>query len=401
MRRPGRIRASLRRILAMAHKEFRQLARDRLTLAMIVGIPSLQLTLFGYAINLDVRRVPTAVVDHSQSALSRLLIGELEATQTFDVRRAVGSESEAIELLARSEVGAVLVLPSDLDRRLYRGRGVEISILADASNPTVANAIALTGEGYGRTLAARLRPFPTGAPGGGLRFTRHDRDRFEPEADLVRPTSVRVAVLPFYNPERRTALFIVPGLIGVILTMTMMMMTALALVRERERGTFEFLIATPIARGEVMVGKILPYLVVGHVQVALVLVLGWTLFDVPVRGSLVDLGLGALPFLAAMLALGLVVSSLARTQFQATQLSFFFFLPSMLLSGFMFPFEAMPVAAQWIGSVLPLTHFLRIARGVLLKGAPIQALVGEIAAIGVFAVAALGLAIATFRKRLG
>jgi ABC-2 type transport system permease protein len=392
--------AGVRRTLAMARKEFRQLVRDRLTLGMIVGIPSLQLVLFGYAINLDVRYIPTAVLDRANSALSRRLIGELEATQTFQMRRSIGNETEAFGLLERSEVGAVIVIPSDLDRRLLRGRGAEISIFADASNPAVASAVALSGEGFGRMLAGRLRPFRTGDATASLRLTRYDRTRFEVTPDLVRPEPVRVEVLPFYNPERRTAVFIVPGLIGVILTMTMMLMTALAIVRERERGTFEFLIATPIRRGEVMIGKILPYLVVGHVQVALVLVLGWTIFDVPIRGRLLDLGLGALPFLAAMLALGLVVSSLSRTQFQAAQLSFFFFLPSMLLSGFMFPFEAMPVPAQWIGQVLPLTHFLRIARGVLLKGAPAGALVGEMAAIGGFAVVALGLAVVTFRKRL-
>ncbi len=391
----------IRRVLAMARKELRQLVRDRLTLGMIVGIPSLQLLLFGYAINLDVRAIPTAVLDRAESALSRRLLGELEATQTFRMRRAVRSEAEAFRLLERSGVGAVVVIPPDLDRRLYRGRGAEISISADASNPTVASAVALSGEGFGRTLASRLRPFHTGETTAGLRLTRNDRQRFEVTPDLIRADPVRIAVLPFYNPERRTAVFIVPGLIGVILTMTMMLMTALAIVRERERGTFEFLIATPIRRGEVMLGKIIPYLLVGHVQVALVLTLGWTIFDVPVRGRLLDLGLGALPFLVAMLALGLVVSSLARTQFQAAQLSFFFFLPSMLLSGFMFPFEAMPVPAQWIGQLLPLTHFLRIARGVLLKGASLDALLGEIAATGVFAVAALGLAMATFRKRLG
>jgi ABC-2 type transport system permease protein len=393
--------AALRRVLAMAHKELRQLVRDRVTLGMIVGIPSLQLVLFGYAINLDVRHIPTAVLDRAHSALSRRVIGELEATQTFRMRQTVRNETEAFRLLERSDVGAVVVIPSDLDRRLYRGRGVEISIFADASNPTVSGAVALSGEGFGRTLATRLRPFRTGDASASLRLTRNDRDRFEATPELVRAAPVRVEVLPFYNPERRTAVFIVPGLIGVILTMTMMLMTALAIVRERERGTFEFLIATPIRRGEVMIGKIIPYLLVGHVQVALVLTLGWTIFDVPVRGRLLDLGLGALPFLAAMLALGLVVSSLARTQFQAAQLSFFFFLPSMLLSGFMFPFEAMPVPAQWIGEVLPLTHFLRIARGVLLKGAPLEALAGEMAAIGVFAVGALGLAMVTFRKRLG
>jgi ABC-2 type transport system permease protein len=397
----ARLRGSARRVLAMAHKELRQLGRDRLTLGMIVGIPSLQLVLFGYAINLDVRQVPTAVLDRSHTALSRRLLGELVATQTFRMARAVTSETAGIRMLERSEVGAVVLIPPDLDRRLYRGRGAEISVLADASNPTVASAIALSSEGLARTLAARMRPFPTGTPGAAVRMTRYDRDRFEPVSELVRPASIRLEALPFYNPERRTAVFIVPGLIGVILTMTMMLMTALAIVRERERGTFEFLIATPIAPGEVMVGKILPYLAVGAVQVALVLALGWALFDVPIRGSLVDLALGAVPFLAAMLALGLVVSSIARTQFQAAQLSFFFFLPSMLLSGFMFPFEAMPVPAQWIGVVLPLTHFLRIARGVLLKGARLDALASELVAIAVFALGALGLAVATFRKRLG
>jgi ABC-2 type transport system permease protein len=183
--------------------------------------------------------------------------------------------------------------------------------------------------------------------------------------------------------------------------MTMMLMTALAIVRERERGTFEFLIATPVSRIEVMVGKILPYLVVGHVQVTLILVLGAFLFQVPLHGSLLDLGVGALPFLIAMLSMGLLISSAARTQFQATQMSFFFFLPSMLLSGFMFPFEAMPVPAQWIGEVLPLTHFLRVVRGILLKGASIEALLVEVAAISTFAIVTLGLAVASFRKRLG
>jgi ABC-2 type transport system permease protein len=395
-----RARDSWRRIAAMALKEFRQLARDRATLAMIVGIPSLQLVLFGYAINLDVRHVPTALLDRAASELSRRIAGELAATQTFDIRRRVDSDVEAFRVLERGEVGAVIVIPSDVDRRLYRGRGMEISIFADATNPTVASAVALAGEGYGRSLAARLQPFATGAAPGALRMTRLDRAAFGAAPELVRAGPVQVEVLPFYNPERRTAVFIVPGLIGVILTMTMMLMTALALVRERERGTFEFLIATPIRRGEVMIGKILPYLVVGHVQVALVLFLGWSVFDVPLHGGLVDLGLGAVPFLAAMLMLGLVISSLVRTQFQATQLSFFFFLPSMLLSGFMFPFDSMPEPAQWIGQLLPLTHFLHVARGVLLKGATADALTFHIVAIAAFALAGLLIAVATFRKRL-
>lgn len=389
---------SLRRILAIARKELRQLARDRLTLAMIAGIPTLQLVLFGYAINLDVRDIPTAVLDRSRSSLSRRLLGELEATQTFRIRRAVDSEAAAVRLLERSEVGAVVVIPSDLERRMERGRGAEISLLVDATNPTTAAAALLGGQGLGNALAARFRPFASGS--GSVRLLPDGRTQLSAAADLARAEPIRIAVLPFYNPERRTPVFIVPGLVGVILTMTMMLMTALAIVRERERGTLEFLIATPVRRGELMVGKILPYVAVGHVQVALILGLGALLFDVPLHGSLLDLGVGAATFIAAMLAMGLVISAAARTQFQAMQMAFFFFLPSMMLSGFMFPFDAMPRPAQWIGLVFPLTHFLRIARGVLLKGAPLESLLGEVAAIGAFLAVALGVATLSFRKRL-
>jgi ABC-2 type transport system permease protein len=398
---PGRVLRSASRTLAVARKELRQLRRDRLTLGFIVGIPTLQLALFGYAINLDVRRVPTAVLDRSKTSLSRLVLGELEATQTFRILRSVASEQEGIRLLEGGEVGAVVVIPSDFARHLLRGRGAELTILADASNPTVASAVALSAQGFGRSLLSRMQPFASGEPSAALRLVPRDRATFGPGSELLRPEPVRIEVLSFYNPERRTPVFIVPGLVGVILTMTMMLMTALAIVRERERGTFEFLIATPVGRGEVMVGKILPYLIVGHVQVAIVLALGWWLFDVPLHGSFFDLGIGALPFLASMLALGLVVSSLSRTQFQATQMSFFFFLPSILLSGFMFPFDAMPEPAQWIGEILPLTHFLSIVRGVLLKGAPIEVLWQHVAAILAFGAGALVLATLAFRKRLG
>jgi ABC-2 type transport system permease protein len=396
-----RIALSQRRIAAMVRKEFRQLLRDRLTLGFIVGIPALQLTLFGYAINLDVRHIPTAVLDQARSSLSRRIVGELEATQTFQIERRVASEADAVRLLEAGKIGAAVLIPPELDRNLRRGRGAEIGILADASNPTIEGAVALSGQGFGADLASRMQPFRTGAESAALQLLPDERTTQGPDQDLVRPQPVRVAVVPFYNPERRTPVFIVPGLVGVILTMTMMMMTALAIVRERERGTFEFLIATPVRRTEVMIGKIVPYLVVGHIQVAVILGLGVLLFDVPMRGSLLDLGVGALPFLAAMLTLGLVVSSLSRTQFQATQMSFFFFLPSMLLSGFMFPFEAMPAPAQWIGQLLPLTHFLRIVRGVLVKGAPIGVLWPEVAAILAFGTVTLLLAVATFRKRLG
>ena len=391
---------SLRRILAIARKELRQLVRDRLTLAMIAGIPTLQLMLFGYAINLDVRDIPTAVLDRSRSALSRRMLGELEATQTFRIRAAVASETAAERLLERSEVGAVIVIPADLERRIERGRGAEISLLVDATNPTTAAAALLGGEGLGHSLGARFRPFAAGAGAPAVRSLPEGRSALAAGAELVRPDPIRVAVLPFYNPERRTPVFIVPGLVGVILTMTMMLMTALAIVRERERGTLEFLIATPVRRGELMLGKILPYIVVGHVQVALILTLGALLFDVPLHGSLLDLGVGAAVFIAAMLSMGLVISAAARTQFQAMQMAFFFFLPSMMLSGFMFPFDAMPRPAQWIGLVFPLTHFLRIARGVLLKGATLESLAGEVAAIAAFLAGGLLVATVSFRKRL-
>ena len=391
---------SLRRTFAVAQKELRQLGRDPLSIGLVVGIPTLQLVLFGFAINMDVRNVPTAVLDRSHTALSRRILGELASTQTFRLDRAVRDEAEALRLLETSRVGAVVVIPADFARHFYRGRGAQISILADASDPTVASAVALAGQGFGRDLASRMQPFLTGAPSAARRLVPGDRASFGPRSEIVLPEPVSVEVLPFYNPERRTAVFVVPGLVGVILTMTMMLMTALALVRERERGTFEFLIATPVHRIEVMLGKILPYLAVGFVQVALVLALGVLLFAIPIRGSLAELAIGTLPFLASMLAMGLVVSAASRSQFQAMQLSFFFFLPSLLLSGFMFPFEAMPEPAQWIGSALPLTHYLRIVRGIVLKGASLASLGGELAAIGSFFAVALALAALTFRKRL-
>ena len=383
--------AVLVRIGAIAHKELRQLLRNRLTLALMVGIPALQLVLFGYAIDVDVRHVPTAVLDRSQTAESRKLLGELAATQTFDLEREAADEHDAARLLEASEVGAVVVIPSDFAREFHRGRGAIVSILADGSDPTVSRAIALGSQGLALSLSQRMGSV-SDAPGN--RFVHG------PQQDLLRPDPIRIEVLPLYNPERRTAVFVVPGLVGVILTMTMMLFTALAVVRERERGTFEFLIATPVRRGEVMLGKILPYLFVGFLQVGIVLALGVLLFDVPIRGPLWKLALGALPFLAAMLSMGLFVSSVSRSQLQATQLSFFFFLPSMLLSGFMFPFEAMPEAAQVIGECLPLTHFLRIVRGIVLKGASLEFLADEILAIGLFFAVVFALAALTFRKRL-
>jgi ABC-2 type transport system permease protein len=389
----------LRRIAAVVRKEIWQLSRDRPTLGMIVGIPIIQLLLFGYAINQDIRHVPTAVLDRSSSGPSRKFVGELAATQTFHILYRLESEEQGLRLLGRGQIQALVVIPPDFARRIHRGRGAEVSVLADATDPTVARAVRASAAGLGQRLAGRIRPFGA-APGAAMRAPPGNRAQLSAVPDLIRTEPVRISVLPYYNAELRTTVFIVPALIGVILTMTMLFMTAIAIVRERERGTFEFLIATPVGRLELMVGKILPYLVIGHLQVALILATGGLVFDVPIRGSLVDLWLGAILFIAANLTLGLVISSAAASQFQAMQMAVFIFLPSILLSGFMFPFESMPRPAQWLGEVLPLTHFLRVVRGILLRGAPVMEFGRDLAAMGLFLLAALAVATRRFRKAL-
>jgi ABC-2 type transport system permease protein len=387
------------RVLAIARKELRQLARDPLTAAFIAGMPLGQLLLFGYAINQDVRHVPTAVVDQSDTNVSRRLLGQLEATQTFEiVARPVG-EAEAEALLVRGAVQAAVVIPADFARAWYRGKGAEVSVLVDATDPTVARAVRASANGLMERVNARLQPFFVSETEVVLRSPR-SRETFGSEGESERREHLRFAVLTYYNPELRTALFVVPSLLGVILTTTMILMTSLAIVRERERGTFEFLISTPVRRFELMVGKILPYIGIGFLQIALIVATGLLLFRVPIRGSLLDLGIASIFFIAANLVLGLVISAVTTSQYQATQLSFFFFLPSVLLSGFMFPFDAMPEPAQWLGELLPLTHFVRIARAILLRGAGLGSQLGEVGALFLFFVVGLALATVVFRKEV-
>lgn len=395
-----RLVSALRRVLSVARKEVRQLTRDRLTMGFVVGVPAIQLLLFGYAINQDVRNVPTAVVDHADSAVSRQIVERLIATQTFTVVARPVSEAEGRRLVEGGEISALVVVPPDFTRAYYRGRGAQISVLVDATDPTMARAVRASVNGLMERLDKRLERFNV-APGQSALRTPRDRSGFGASPDLVREGFLRFSVLNLYNPELRTAIFVVPALLGVILTTTMILMTSLAIVRERERGTFEFLIATPVRRWELMAGKILPYIGIGLVQIAIVLATGSILFRVPVQGRMIDLFVASLAFIAANLTLGLVISSTTSSQFQATQVSFFFFLPSVLLSGFMFPFQAMPRPAQWLGELLPLTHFVRLCRGIMLRGAPLTDQLGELAAMMLFA--ALGFAAATrlFRKRLG
>jgi ABC-2 type transport system permease protein len=374
---------ALRRVLAVARKEFRQLRRDRLTGAMIIGIPLMQVLLFGYAINTDVRHLRAGVADLAGTQRARMLVADAEASQVIDVVERVQSAADLESLLQRGVIAVGLFIPHDFDRRVYRlgtaalhGEPAQVpaQLLVDGGDPVILGAA----QGLAH-LPVTMR-FVAG-PSGVV-----SHDSFEVRA--------------FYNPERRSVVQIVPGLIGVILTMTMVLFTAVAIVRERERGNLELLITTPVRTIELMVGKILPYIAIGLIQVTLVLAIGVVVFGVPVRGSLLDLYLAAVLFVGASLTLGLLISTFAQTQFQAAQMMVFVFLPSMLLSGFMFPFDGMPRLAQLIGEVLPLTHFLRLARGILLRGAPLGQLRGELGPLALFLVVALGIAILRFRKRL-
>ena len=363
--------APLRRVRAIAVKEMRQMSRDRLTLGMIVGIPLLQMMIFGYGINFDVRHIRTGVVDLANTEGSRALVADIASSQVVDiVARPPGAE-QLRRLIVSGEVHAGLYIPPDFERRRIDGTRPVAQVIVDGTRPGVDTAV--------RAISGTPLPLRDGTP-----------QRAVPS----------IEVLTEFNPERRTAVQVVPALIGVILSMTMVIFTAIALVRERERGNLELLITTPVRSVELMVGKLLPYILVGLVQTTLVLLTGVLLFDVPINGSLVDLYLGAGLFIAATLGLGLVISTIAATQFQAMQLGFFTLLPSILLSGFAFPFEGSPKSVQYFAQVLPLTHFVEILRGVILRGASLATLWQPVAKLGVFLVLAVALAAARFHKRL-
>jgi ABC-2 type transport system permease protein len=356
---------ALRRLLAIVRKELMQLRRDRLTFGMIIGIPTLQLLLFGYAINMDVRNLDAAVVDQADTQASRALVQDLAHAQVVHVRYRVPTPAALESLFRAGRISVGIVIPRDLERRVARGEEAPVQLVVDGSDPVILQAA--------RQLSAL--PIAGNAPPG-------------------------MEVLTLYNPERRSAVNTVPGLIGVILTMTMVLFTAVAIVRERERGNIELLITTPVRPVELIVGKVVPFVLIGLVQVTLVLLLGVLIFDVPVRGSIIDLYLAALTYVITSLGLGVFISTLARTQFQAMQVAFFTFLPQILLSGFMFPFAGMPKLAQWIAEVLPLTHFVRLVRGILLRDARLIELWPEVAALLAFTIVAMTIAVLRFRKRL-
>ena len=372
---------SLRRLLSIIRKEAVQMRRDRITFAMMLGVPLMQLILFGFAINNDPKGLPAALVGTAQDRYSRAMISALELTGYYRFTHPHVTATEAEALMASGKVSFVVTVPTDFGAKVLRGDHPQILIEADATDPAVASgAIGTLG-----TVAAQALLRESGA---------------EAQARTARAGQVDVVVHRRYNPEGITHYNIVPGLLGVILQMTMVMMTAMALTREVERGTMENLLSMPVTPIEVMLGKVLPYFVVGAVQVVVVLGAAKTLFGVPFVGSFGVLLLGVGVFVLALVVLGYVFSTLARTQMQAMQLTFFYFLPSILLSGFMFPFRGMPTWAQWLGETLPLTHFLRLIRGVMLKGASLAEVGQPLLALCGFAVLFSALALSRFRQTL-
>jgi len=363
---------SISRIMAIVKKEVRQLRRDRLTFGMVVGLPVIQMLLFGYAINTDVRYLRTAVTNQAGTHLSQQFVAELGQTQVVDIVEFVDTAEQLEDRLRRGKISIGVLIPADFDRRVSDQLRAAAQLLVDGSDPTILG------------VANQLRTMPF-------------------RLDSARPVTEQQQIFevrPYYNPERRTPVNIIPGLMGVILTMTMILFTSVAIVRERERGNLELLINTPLSSTELMVGKVIPYIVIGMLQLALILAVGRLLFDVPVRGSVADLYLAASAFIAANLALGLLISTAAKTQFQAMQMMVFILLPSILLSGFMFPFDGMPKFAQYIGEALPNTHFIRLTRGIMLRDASLAELTSDLLYLLGFTAVAMGIAAMRFTKRL-
>ena len=359
---------------AMLRKEFIQMRRDRGTLGLMIGIPAIQLVMFGYAIQTEVRHLPTIVLDESRSPESRRFIQAMLNTGNFDLGGTAASREEIGQRIAGGEARAAIIIPPDFQRDIKRGRPARAQIIVDAADP-LASSAAISGAGLAGAIRSQALAAEAGAGGG-----------------------IEVRVRPWYNPTARSAVYIVPGIIGVLLSITMIVIASIALVRERERGTLEQLVVTPIGKTSLMLGKIIPFLLVGYVQITVILLLGRLLFDVPIRGSVATLYLVALPFVVANLAIGLFVSTVVSTQAQAMQLGFLLLLPNILLSGFMFPREAMPEPAQWIGAALPLTYFLEVMRGILLKGTGLRLLWPEALALVGFSVGLIGLSVVRFRK---
>lgn len=372
---------SLNRMLAVLIKEFKQLTRDRITYAMMLAIPVVQLILFGYAINSDPRHMPTAVLVQEDSRFARSILSALKNSDYFDLVAQARSPADLDRMIQAGEVQFAITIPGDFSRRVARGDRAQILVEADATDPSATSG----------ALAA-LSTLPAQALAHDLTGALATRGQASAPFEVV--------VHRRFNPEAITAYNIVPGLLGIILSLTLVMMTALSVTRETERGTMESLLATPLEPLEIMIGKLAPYVMVGLVQTAIILVMAATLFQVPMVGGWPGLCLGVGLFITGSLALGFLISTVARSQLQAMQMSFFYILPSILLSGFMFPFRGMPVWAQWLGEVIPVTHFLRVVRGSLLKGQALGDQWRELAALVAFVCVVTALAMARWRRTL-
>jgi ABC-2 type transport system permease protein len=375
------MRFSFNRFWAVVVKEFVQMRRDRVTFAMMVGIPIMQLTLFGFAINANPQFLPMAVINNDDSEFSRTLVCAMQNSHYFLVSDIIHSEAQAKRLLDLGRVQFVLTIPDDFGRLLARGDQPTVLVEADASDPSA------TGFALGSLDVIFQNSF--------------NRDLVGPLLPLVPKSGpVDLRIHHNYNPEIETSYNIVPGLMGVVLTMTMIIITALAITRETERGTMEYLLCTPVRPLEVMAGKIIPYIAVGYIQMGLIVLAAKLVFTVPMLGSLTLLASISFIFIAANLAVGITFSTVSKNQLQAVQLAFFFFLPSILLSGFMFPFRGMPEWAQWIGATLPLTHYLRVVRGIVLKGNGLMDILPELWPMALFLVVVMSVALKRYRRTL-
>ncbi|AGF77965.1 ABC-type multidrug transport system, permease component [Desulfocapsa sulfexigens DSM 10523] len=377
----------LLRIYAIFSKELTQLKRDKMTFGMVIMIPLIQLVLFGYAINSNIRHIPAGVVDDSKTGLSRVLIQTISATHVVNFKQHYSNAQQAEEAIARAEVRAVLVIPKDVSQRLVRHQAVGLGLPPSSDEETSRPLAQWVVDGSDTTIAAAIKSL-----------------RNMPLAELLSKPANRSTptfeVTLLYNPEQRSAVSIVPGLVAVILTMTMIMFTSAAIVRERERGNLEMLITTPVRPVELMLGKIIPYMFIGALQVTIILTLGKIVFDVPINGGLGQLAGATFLFIAASLTLGLVISTIAKNQLQSTQMTIFVLLPSILLSGFVFPYEGMPELAQHIAEALPATHFVRLIRGVVLRDVQVIDMTFDVSWLALFTLAGLAVASLRFKKNL-
>ncbi|MGD0153099.1 MAG: ABC transporter permease [Thermacetogeniaceae bacterium] len=366
------------RILAVIKKEFLQMRRDRLTLGIVFALPLVQLLLFGYAIQTEVKHISTVVFDQSLTPESRDLTDAFTASGYFDVTSTAGSYAAVTRMIDSGQAKVGIIYPPDFAENLKKGVPAQVQVVVDASDNMVANQAVAVANSIGLIKSQQMlfqRLHIQGAP--------YD-----------------VRVRPWYNPDGITAYYMVPAILGIIVTMTMVLMTAVAIVRERERGTLEQLIVTPLKSYELMIGKVVPSIVLGYAQITVALLVGALVFHVPIRGSLLQLYLLTLFFITASLGLGILISNIAKTQMQAMQMSFFVFLPSIMLSGFLFPREAMPKVIYYIGAVIPLTYYLQIIRGIVLKGIGLPYLVGQVTALLIFSVIFMSIAILKFQKKI-